>query len=251
MRLYYIAEAAGRRRYVCSALGVAAERWNEVIRHVRDWRLRLRDRYGIGPATELHPLVMVTRPQTAQDRAVGCATDSRRAGVEILRSGLRLIEHLGSEDGVDVINVCLPVMRQGRSAEVGLGRLFTRINTSVSTAGRHAFLTFDQEQEEDIARLYRRLRVHNPIPSRFQSWEDGAPTRDIPVDAIIGGPAFRSARTDHLLQLVRFVACALLLHEEAHGTGVGDDRMKGAFSILDRALNREASPRDTQGVVRR
>ncbi len=104
-------------------------------------------------------------------------------------------------------------------------------------------------REEPITRLYRRLRVHNPIPSRYDSWEDGAPTRNIPLDRIIGGPAFRSAGDDHLLQLAGFVAHALLLQEEA-GTEASSS-LDQAFAILDQVLNREASSRDPQGVVRR
>ena len=60
-------------------------------------------------------------------------------------------------------------------------------------------LTLD---EAPITRLYRRLCVCNPIPNRFQAWEDGAPSRNVPLTRIIGGPAFRSAG-DHLLQLAR------------------------------------------------
>ena len=133
---------------------------------------------------------------------------------------------------------------------MALGRLVTRINTSVRADGRHAFLIFDQKQEAQVARLYRRLRVHNPIPSRFESWQDGAPTRNIPLTRIIGGPAFRNTTEDLLLQLAGFVACALLLQEEPRARVRGDG-LEGAFSILGRVLNREASRRDPQGIVRR
>ena len=119
----------------------------------------------------------------------------------------------------------------------------------MSAANRHAFLIFDEVREEPITRLYRRLRVHNPIPSRYESWDDGSPTRNIPLDRVIGGPAFRSAGDDHLLQLAGFVAHALLLQGEAET--VGEESLDRAFSILDHALNHEASQRDPQGIVRR
>ena len=138
-----------------------------------------------------------------------------------------------------------------RHEETSLGRLLTRINTSAATAGAHAFLIFDEVREEPITRLYRRLRVHNPIPSRYEPWDNGSPTRNIPLDRIIGGPAFRSAEGDHLLQLAGFVAHALLLQEEGSGVGGEEPGPERAFSTLDHALNREASQRDPQGVVRR
>ena len=167
-------------------------------------------------------------------------------------SGLRLIEHAArGGGGIEVITVCLPTTGRGRHGEVSLGRLLTRINTSVIAAGAHAFLIFDQVPEEPVTRLYRRLCVRNPIPSRFQAWEDGAPTRNIPLTRIIGGPAFRSAEGDHLLQLAGFVAHALLLQEEGFASGTEDIGASKAFAILAHALNREASQRDPQGVVRR
>ena len=251
MRLYYIAEAEGRRRHVRSALGVNAERWNDVFRQVRDWRLRLRDRYGIATTFELHALQMLAPRQSPGGRGVGSVCTSLGVGADILRSGLRLIKDAAHSGGVEVINVCLPRTKHGRSVEVGLGRLLTRINTSVATGGRHAFLLFDEAEEKSVTRLYRHLRVRNPIPSRYDAWEDGAPTRNIPIHAIIGGPAFRSTSEDPLLQLASFVASALLLQEEDAVTGGEDLGLERAFSILDRALNREASSRDPQGIVRR
>ena len=44
MRLYYIDESEGPSYYVRTALGVDAERWNDLHRHIREWRLELRDR---------------------------------------------------------------------------------------------------------------------------------------------------------------------------------------------------------------
>ena len=249
MRLYYIAEAAGGRCHVSSALGVDAERWNDVFRAVCDWRLLLRDRYGIPPSVALQPLRMLDAgvPPFGDGELPVCVSPEEVG--DILRSGLRLIEGEGCRGGVEVINVCLPGTRRGRSAEVALGRILTRINTSVRAEGRHAFLIFDQRRAAQVTRLYRHLRVHNPIPSRFEAWEDGAPTRNIPINAIIGGPAFRHAGDDQFLQLAGFVACALLLQEDA-GVGGRDHELEAPFSILDRALNREASSRDPQGIVR-
>ena len=54
MRLYYIDESEGPRYYVRTALGVDAERWNELHARVRDWRLELRDSYAVPTDRELH-----------------------------------------------------------------------------------------------------------------------------------------------------------------------------------------------------
>ena len=245
MRLYYVDEREGSGCFVRSALGVNAACWNGFFQDVRAWRLELRDRYGIQPAVELQPFDLLA------PRADGDATAwlSAADGAAVFRAGLQLIEQAARRrGGIDVINVCLPTAESGRHEELSLSRLLTRINTSAAVADAHAFLLFDEVREEPITRLYRRLRVHNPIPSRYEAWDDGSPTRNIPLDRVIGGPAFRSAGDDHLLQLAGFVAHALLLQEETGTAAIGLGR---AFSVLAHALNQQASQRDPQGVVRR
>lgn len=77
-------------------------------------------------------------------------------------------------------------------------------------ADRHAFIIFDEGRKEMVARLYGRLRSRNPVPSRYKEWEDGERTKDIPIEKVIGGPAFRSSHSDHLLQMADLIAHALL-----------------------------------------
>ena len=70
-----------------------------------------------------------------------------------------------------------------------------------------------------IARAYSRLKVYNPVPSRYELWEEGERTKDIPIERVIGGPAFRNSDSDCLLQMADFIAHALLKQEEAPSPG--------------------------------
>ena len=83
--------------------------------------------------------------------------------------------------GIEVINVCLHKPDVKAYEQVSLDRLINRINSSVKSAGRHAFLIFDEGKEAMITRAYRRLRIFNPVPSRYELWEEGERTRNIPV----------------------------------------------------------------------
>lgn len=103
-----------------------------------------------------------------------------------------------------------------------------------------------------VAQLYRRLRGCNRVPSRYEVWEDGERTKNIPIEKVKGGPAFRDSASDYLLQMADLIARALLKQEEEPSPRVDGRLGVGkAFSILGRALNRRASRRDPQGVVRR
>ena len=252
MRLYYIDESEGPTCYVRSALGVDAERWNDLFTDIQEWRRELQKRYGIPPDRELHACdLLAGRGMLARN---GGANErlTPRQGAEVFMDGLRRIEDSASNiGGVEVINVCLRKPDVKAYEQVSLDRLLNRINASVKAAGRHAFLIFDEGKERMITRAYRRLRIFNPVPSRYERWEEGERTRNIPVENVIGGPAFRSFDSDHLLQMADIVAHALLKQEEEPVPRVENLGIHDAFSILDKALNRRASRQDPQGIVRR
>ncbi len=252
MRLYYIDESEGPTCYVRSALGVDSERWNDLFTDVQEWRRELQEGYGIPPDRELHACdLLAGRGMLARNEG----TNERLApgrGAEVFRDGLRRIEDAASSiGGVEVINVCLRKSDVKAYEQVSLDRLLNRINASVKAAGRHAFLIFDEGKERMITRTYRRLRIFNPVPSRYERWEEGERTRNIPVENVIGGPAFRSSDSDHLLQMADIIAHALLKQEEEPIPRVAHLGIADTFSILDKVLNRRASRRDPQGVVRR
>lgn len=260
MRLYYVGESESPDCYVLSALGVDAERWNDMFADMQDWRSELRGRYGIPPDSDLSARDPGTR--TGQALLVeggtpainGSANErlTRRKGAAVLTSGLGRIENAAAtKGGVEVINVCLPKQAFKDHERVSLDRMLNRVNASVKAANRHAFLIFDEGKEAMITRVYRRLRVFNPVPSRYELWEEGERTRNILLENVIGGPSFRSTEGDYLLQMAGLIAHALLMQEEEPFSGVGGMGVLGAFSILDCALNRKASRRDPQGIVRR
>ena len=252
MRIYYIDESEGPRYYVRTALGVDAERWNELHRRILDWRLELRDRYSVPAERELHACdLLAGRGKLAR---VGNADRrlSPERGAEIFLDGLRVVEEAaGTIGGVEVVNVCLHKPDVNGHERASLDRLLNRINTSVAAANRHAFLIFDEGREDMVTRLYRRLRNRNPVPSKYEAWEDGGRTKDIPIERVIGGPSFRSSHSDHLLQMADLIAHALLKQEEEPSPRVKRLGVQRAFRTLDKALNRRASRRDPQGVVGR
>ena len=252
MRIYYIDESEGPRYYVRTALGVDAERWNDLNARVRDWRIKLEQRYAVPPDRELHACdLLAGRGKLARvnnaDRRL-----SPEHGAEIFIGGLQVVEDAAKTiGGVEVVNVCLHKPDARDHERASLDRLLNRINTSVASANRHAFLIFDEGREEMVARLYRKLRSRNPVPSKYEAWEDGEQTKDIPIERVIGGPAFRSSHSDNLLQMADLIAHALLKQEEEPSPRVKRLGIDSAFGTLDRALNRRASRRDPQGVVRR
>ena len=159
MRLYYIDESEGPRCYVRTALGVDAERWNDLFRRVQDWRQEIEQSYAVPTDRELH----------ACDLLAGLGKLARSGGAEVFTGGLRVIEEaVNTIGGVEIVNVCLRKPDVKGYERVSLDRLLSRINTSVAAADGHAFLIFDEGREEMVARLYHRLRSRNPVPSKYE-----------------------------------------------------------------------------------
>ena len=246
MRIYYVMEAQGRRCQVRTALGVDARAWNRLHRRVHEWRRQLERNHGIPADGGLRPSELLA----AAAPSCGCGCHAQ-PGTEVVAQGLRVVEDLAVETGgVQIVNVCLDMNETPAYGRVALDRLLNRINATAAREGGHAFLIFGQEPEEMVVRTYGRLRSYNPVPVRVGACGDGWQTRNLPIDRIIGGPAFRSPDADCLIQVAGLVAHALLWQEELRSDGMNGANFNSAFGILDRSLNRRASRRDPQGVVR-
>ena len=249
MRIYYVAKAEGQRHHVLTALGVDDRAWNRLHRRVRESRRHLELQCGIPADAYFRPGDLLTTAMTpAHSCSCGChARPASPQGAEVVAQGLRVVEDFAVENGgVQVINVCLDRDDVPHCRQVALDRLFNRINATAARERGYALVIFGQEPDQSVVRAYERLRNYNPVPERVGACGDGWHTRNIPIDRIIGGPIFRSADTDCLLQVAGLVAHALLCREEP-AAGVDS----GAFAVLDCALNRRASRNDPQGVVRR
>ena len=129
----------------------------------------------------------------------------------MILDGLRLIEDIAVDTGgVQVVNVCLDKADVPAYRRVCLDRLFNRVNATAVRDRSYAFFVFADGEDEMAVRLYRRLRNYDPVPTRYSACEDGLGTRNVPLERIIGGPAFRSPESDCLLQAAGLVAHALL-----------------------------------------
>ena len=147
MRLYYIDESEGPRYYVRTALGVDAERWNDLSQDIHAWRIELQDRYAVPTGRELHACdLLAGRGKLAREGNADRKLTPEQ-GAEVFSAELHRIEDAArSIGGVEVIDVCLRKSDVRGYERVSLDRLLNRINTSVEAMGRHAFLIFDEGQ---------------------------------------------------------------------------------------------------------
>lgn len=252
MRLYYLDESEGPKYYVRSAIGVNAEVWSKVFGHIRRWRKELMSTYHIPLFKELHAYDLLHGKGNLVRKGKAYIRLSKESGVKIFIGGLTLIETIGQSfaNQFEVINVSLEKSNYSKVDVVTLERMQNRINKSVEQEGRYAFLIFDEGKENTTTRVYRKALVYNPVPSKFEFWEDGQQWKNIPPQNIVGGPVFRNSSSDYFIQLADFVAHALLKKDEQPTKRVNQYKINEKFDILNVVLNKKASEEDPQGVVR-
>ena len=217
----------------------------------------MRGRLRTSPADrELHASdLLAGRGKLAREGNADRRLSPEQGGRNLSPNGLR--SHRETQPitigGVEVVNVCLRKSDFKGYERVSLDRLLNRINSSVAADGPLRTSSSSMRAGENMVRpgSTEGSGARNPVPSRYETWEDGERTKDIPIERIIGGPSFRSSQDDDLLQMADLIAHALLKQEEEPSLRVKELSLHLAFGILDDALNRRASRRDPQGVVRR
>lgn len=101
-----------------------------------------------------------------------------------------------------------------KELERAVERLLNRINRCAEGGASHFLLICDEGKEATYTRLARRMRIYNPIPSKFGTWDGaGGPTRNNPLGRMIEDPFFKDSSQSYFIQLVDMCCYALLRRE--------------------------------------
>ncbi len=233
MWIAYLDESKDNNRcFIYSALVVKAERWPAAFDAVKAFRRKLRADHGIYINKELHAWKFASGKGAISDRPL-----SKAARAAIFRECLTFIASCRQ----------FALMSSVNTVEVyAFERLMNRLNRTAQAKGQQILLVCDQGQEAAFTRRIRRMRVHNPIPSRFGRWRQAADANK-PLSRFIEDPFFKDSKTSYFIQLVDFCAYALLRMERpiASRTVLGYDK---AYELLRPIANKVANPNDHRGL---
>lgn len=220
--------------YAYSALITTGDRWATTFQKVKAFREELRRDHGIFLAYELHAWKFVPGRGRPANRAI---LKNERA--QIFRKTLQFIAD--SQSFVVVGSV-------SRSQEYALQRLIQRIQNTAQKRDERAILFFDDGEEVATTRMMRKMRYHNPIPSKNGTWKStGKRTENKPMTHILEDPIFKDSASSFFIQLVDFCAYALLRQERpiASRTAQGIDT---CYEILRPACRSIINPSDPRGL---
>lgn len=218
--------------FIYSALVVKAERWPAAFAAVKAFRNDLKRRYGIYLNKELHAWKFAAGKGRISDRVLNKA---QRA--VIFRECLTFAASCRHFSLMSSVNA---------NELYAFERLMNRLNRTAEQKNEHVLLFCDEGQEAAFTKRIRRMRVHNPIPSRFGRWHSGM-TSNIPLSRFVEDPVFKDSETSYFIQLVDFCAYALLRMERplASRTSLGYDRM---YEALRPIAFKAANSRDPRGL---
>lgn len=238
MHIIYIDDSGDENIDIFSALAVDAEYWNQAFQRIREFRRQIKQSDGILVYKELHAWKFVSGRGHIADRVV-----PKRRRCEIFKEALHL---LAGMEGVQLFNAVGYRKQKLKAYEW----LLNRINTAMSKWNSLAILVIDQGSETEYLRLTRRIRVYNPIPSKFGVWlETGERYKNIPIERIIEDPFFKDSSQSYWIQMADFCSYALLRWE----CPLESKKIYGlheAFPILEPILVKEANPNDPYGIIR-
>lgn len=242
MHFLYIDDSTERPVNIFSAVCVPCEQWHEVFLVIKNWRKHLLKVHGIPTNYELHAQQFLS----GRGAAGALNSISRHTRAQIFHKSFKMLNYLNQNHGVTVFNVCNSDDDQYRAFE----RLLNRIDRTMVARKSFAHLICDQGKETQYTALVRKMRIHNHIPSQFGSWDDGSPTKNLPLKRIVEDPQFKESHKSYFIQCADFTAFGLLRQErptprlKRHGA----HKSFGALSAdtLELICNRS----DPQGVIR-
>ncbi|MCI0692593.1 DUF3800 domain-containing protein [candidate division KSB1 bacterium] len=238
MHLLYIDDSHDEKIYVFSALALPVNQWRQAYQQVRDWRQSLQKTKGIDVHKELHAWKFISGRGRPSDRII---TKKERAA--IFREGILLVSKL---PGARLFNVIFPKKEDERAFE----ELLHGINLALRAWGSYGMLICDQGKEKIYTMLARRMPSYNLIPLRFDAQASmGLSHRNIPIERIIEDPFFKDSRQSYFIQLVDFVAYALLRRERPIPSKSKYDAHL-FFDQLAEILVREANSKDPESIIR-
>jgi hypothetical protein len=191
------------KHFALSSLIVHELRWEAVLQQLIEFRRRLRERYGLRMAEEIHAAGMINKPGPL-------VRISRNDRLSILRAFVDEITHLPD---VNSINVVLDKRVTDTSDAVfdrGWRTLIQRFENTLSNRNfpgpanpdERGMIICDQTDAR-LNRLLRRMRRYNPIPNQGTF---GPGYRDLRLKYIVEDPVHRNSKDTYFLQVVDTIA---------------------------------------------
>lgn len=233
------------RYFVLTGLVLHELRWHDALARIVAFRQRMRTKFGLLMREEIHAGQMLAKPGSL----VRIKKNDR---LSIVR---HLIDELATMDFLNIINV--RVDKQGKPAdfdvfEAAWQRLLQRFENTLNyrnfpgpaNADDKGLIFCDETDEAALRKLYRRMRVYNPVPNMARL---GPGYRQMPLVRLVEDPSIRRSHHSYFIQAADVAAFAAY-QWYSPSSYIRQKGAKNYFTRLDPILCKVAG-RGQYGVV--
>jgi len=240
----YIDESYDTDKFCMSTLILSTHQWRECFEIVKEWRRELRKEHGIFTNKEFHATKFVSGRGRLGHRDVPKALRA-----QIFLDAMDLI---GSLPGAAIISGAWDVASLDDPNAHAFQRIQERLQRRCTGQAGYIVTIADEGRATELLRVSRRSKVYNPVGSMFGMWGDGSVSKNIPNERLIEDPVFRNSAQSYFLQLVDFVAFALLKSEVTPTPLVTKYGLHEAYDRLEPVCVKVATGRDPRklGIIR-
>lgn len=248
MHILYVDESGdpglhgfGSPHYILSGLVVSQDHWRDYLERLKTFRRHLKNTYGLNQRTEIHASELIRINKLQEYRKI-----KKGQRINILKNYCSQIPVIFNEG--KVINICLKKSEFPNTEEIqktAWTRLIQRFDNYLKmSVNDKGIIIADDTDGKLIFNLLRKMRVYNPVMSKFTNNPYNAPT-----DSIIEDLFERSSHDSYFIQTVDVIAHTLYRKEYPKGS-LRKYGVNSFFNLIEPILLKQASRNDNLGIVR-
>jgi hypothetical protein len=230
------------KHYILAGLIVPVTDWNTCFERIKKLRRELKNLYGLPVREEIHANELIRIQKKKPYRKI-----VKRKRIALLKHFVSSIPNIFSKG--KIVTICFekdkisPIGFKNYE-EMAWNRLLQRYDNYLKNEKMYGIVISDQTDERLVRGLLRKMKVFNPIPSKF-----GGSYQAL-TDSIVEDPFMRDSQHSYFIQVVDAIAYSLYRKEYPKGS-LKKYNLQNLFKMLEPILLKEASSNDEYGVVRK
>lgn len=225
--------------------------WDAYYEAAREWRAKLRDKFGIPVLKELKGSKLATGRNSYQPRKKRLYGER---AVEAYAFALQSLDFLPSQSVFSVTCERGYQLYGYTRLEATLYATFQRMQRKCE-GDKQAALVFFDEGHGEYRRLFRRAKRHLPTGSKQGAWADGSSSKSMPLTHMLKDANFKDSKQSLFIQIADLVAYATLEKRRGElGRQSEKERVLWLASLHDqiprRVLNTRVDYNSSDGIKR-
>jgi hypothetical protein len=224
--------------------------WPDYLRQATTWRRELSARHNIRFRPELHGYKILKHQGLYHKEGRNLSPDE---AVALYRDALGTLSWLPSNSVMSSVTYAKTELMGHKGIGAALFGIFQRLRSQCDDDKVIGLLFFDEGHEQYV-RLYRKAQVYMPTGSRQGAWEDGKPTKNLPLSMFPKDANMKISKLSYFTQIADLICYAVRLKIEGETNALAAKRRNRNHHTVYDALpadqiNKKATSKRQDGIV--